>query len=288
MVWDTRLKAVPARQNPLSVECTVAAARDPLSGSVLELRWRLHDNTDRKNAEAAVRESREALRQLSGRLEAVREEERERIARAVHDEIGAALTAIKMDIAHVRTGLERLANGQHAETRELQDRTQATSELIDDTMQKVRSIAIELRPAILDDFGLVAALDMLLNDFQKRSGLECSLNVAPGPAKLDKRIATAVFRVFQEILTNVARHANATKVEVRLSQSGDELVLDVRDNGRGLQPEDIQRPDSLGLLGMRERMRSVGGTVEVSNRPGGGTHVCVKIPLPNPAASSSE
>jgi signal transduction histidine kinase len=245
---------------------------------VHELRWRLHDVTERKQAEVDLRQSRQTLRELSGRHEAVREEERATVARAVHDEIGAALTAIKMDLAQIRHGLDKLADGQN-EIVMLRERTETAAQLIDETMQKVRSIAMELRPAILDDFGLVAALDWQLNEFQKRSGLRCELSVAPGDGRLSKATATAVFRVFQEILTNVARHAAATAVKVNLRQEGADLVLDVRDNGRGIREAEVKGAGSLGLVGMRERVRLQAGTVEVTGKPGTGTLVRVRVPV---------
>ncbi len=275
-VWETCLEAKGGQLT--DVECTVAPARDPLNGRLLELRWRLNDISERKQAETALHISRETLRELSGRLEAVREEERLSIARAVHDEIGAALTAIKMDVAQVRQGLGQVSTDP-ALVPELHARTDDIYTTIDTTMETVRRIAKELRPAVLDDFGLVAALDWQLNEFQKRSGLACGLSVAPGSAQLDKSTATAVFRVFQEMLTNIARHAQATRADVRLYEKDQHLVLEVRDNGRGIRAEEIAGSGSLGLLGMRERVRLRGGTLEVEGKPDEGTLVRVTVPL---------
>jgi PAS domain S-box-containing protein len=281
LVWDTCLASFD--RDPVDVECTVAPAREPLSGKLLELRWRLHDVTDRKRDEAELQRSREALRELSGRLEAVREEERTRMARAVHDELGAALTAIKMDVAQARQNLVRVTEGENTLPAAL-ERTEAASKVIDETMQTVRRIALELRPAVLDDFGLVAALDWQLTEFQKRSGLEVGLSVAPGNNHLDPDTATAVFRVFQEILTNVMRHAGATHIDVRLHQVDDALVLEVHDNGRGISAEAVSSRASMGLLGIRERLRLRGGKVNIHGEPGRGTRVRVEVPLrPGPA-----
>ena len=276
LVWDTCLASHDRPE--VDVECTVLPSRDPVSGHLLELRWRLHDITGRKLAENQLQASHATLREVSGRLEAVREEERTRIARTVHDEIGAALTAIKMDVAQVRHGLEQL-DGQHAAVPGLIERTGSAFRLIDSTMDAVRSIAMEMRPAVLDDFGLVAALDWQLTEFQKRSGLECSLTVAPGNGHLPKSAATAIFRVFQEILTNVARHAEASRVEVRLYQNEQSLMLDVTDNGRGITSAEAGSTSSMGLLGMHERMRSFGGTVELTGTASHGTQVRVCLPL---------
>jgi PAS domain S-box-containing protein len=273
-VWDG---SVVRDGRTLNIECTVAIRQVPGDHAPAELRWHLHDITDRMQAEDAVRSSRQSLRELSARLEAVREEERANIARAVHDEIGAALTAIKMDVAQVQRGLDRLEAEHDVEA--LCERTQAASSLIDNTMQTVRRIAMELRPSILDDFGLVAALDWQLNEFQKRSGLVCNLNVAPGNGQLPPETATTVFRIFQEILTNVARHAHASQVDVRLYQEGRMVVLDVRDNGRGIRVDEAEGVGTLGLLGMRERARMQGGTLEVKGTPGQGTRVRVLVPV---------
>lgn len=275
-VWDTRLKTPDLAGR--DVECTVAPIRAAETKRLLELRWRLHDIGDRKRSETELQGSRESLREVAGRMEAVREEERARVARAVHDEIGAALTAIKMDLAQVRHNLAHAGQAEGA-LRAAEDRTQAASRMVDETMQTVRRIAMELRPAVLDDFGLVAALDWQLTEFQKRTGLEVGLSVAPGKDELDPASATAVFRVFQEILTNVMRHAAATRVEVRLFQEDQALVLDVRDNGRGIRAEEAVGQGSMGLLGMRERVRLRGGQVEVSGAPGEGTQVRVTVPL---------
>jgi signal transduction histidine kinase len=250
----------------------------------VELRWRLHDIGDRKHAEAALRESRENLRDLSTKVEAVRESERSRLARAVHDEIGAALTAIKIDVAQVRQGLEKLGRGRKGGEHLLQLSDDA-SHLIDSTMDTVRRISMEMRPAILDEFGLVAALDWQLHEFQKRTQLKCIYNVQPGKSQVTPEAATAVFRVFQEILTNVARHAHATSVTVRLHEEDGHLVLSVRDDGQGFDRDRATAAGSLGLLGMNERVRHLGGAADVQSTPGEGTSVKVRIPLGGGRAS---
>jgi PAS domain S-box-containing protein len=282
-VWDSCLKGPDHAER--DVECMVAPVRDPRRGHLLELRWRLHDITDRKRGENEVIAAHENLRTLSKRVEDVREEERSKIARAVHDEIGAALTAIKIDVSQLRHGVEHLGAGREG-GQQLLARADAAAHLIDSTMQTVRRISMELRPAILDDFGLVAALDWQLNEFQKRTQVETKFNVKPGSQAVKPEVATAVFRVFQEILTNIARHASASRVTARLFEDKHTLVLSVSDNGRGIRPEEAAGSESMGLMGMRERVRPFGGSVEIMGETGAGTLVRVRIPLAEAAAGA--
>jgi signal transduction histidine kinase len=151
--------------------------------------------------------------------------------------------------------------------------------LIDETIQTVRRIITDIRPSILDDFGLIAAIEWQAQEFQKRTGIECEFISALEDIRLDEQHSTAVFRIFQESLTNVVRHAAATKVTVRLYQEADHLILKVADNGKGITEEKISDPKSLGLLGMRERVLLLGGTVNISGEPCKGTMVSVEIPL---------
>jgi signal transduction histidine kinase len=215
--------------------------------------------------------SQAQLRQLSARLEALREEERARLAREVHDELGGFLTAIKMDI--VRLGR---AGGDAAVQAERLDRLQHS---IDETVQTVRRIATELRPALLDDFGLVAAMEWQLGEFARRSGLRCELRAPTDGVALAGDGATAVFRVFQETLTNIARHAEASAVDVTLQAGDGRLTLEVRDNGIGIDAERLQSARSLGLLGMRERIRLLSGELDIRGQAGAGTVVRVTIPM---------
>jgi signal transduction histidine kinase len=216
--------------------------------------------------------SREELRQLSAHLQTAREQERARIAREIHDELGGNLTGLKMDVARLR----RLASQLDREWLEQSDKISAA---IDRTVETVRRIATELRPAILDDFGLVAAIEWQLREFEQRSGIACSLTSEVTAVDLPPEGATAVFRVFQETLTNVARHAQATRVDVLLSQYPEHLVLEVRDNGRGIQASDLTQARSFGLMSMRERVRILDGNLAISGQAGHGTTVQVKIPL---------
>lgn len=229
------------------------------------------DITKYKQAEEALHRSREQLRRLSARLQAVREEERTYMAREIHDQLGGAMTGLKMDVAALRRNLQTT----------LLEKTDAISGLIDDTIQTVRRIATELRPAILDDFGLVAAIEWQLQEFQSRANIRCNLSTDATDIPLDPERSTAVFRVFQETLTNVARHANATQVDVHLQELTGQLILRVHDNGRGISAEEISGSKSLGLVGMQERIHLLSGELDIQGAPGQGTTILVKIPLGN-------
>lgn len=232
----------------------------------------LAEIVDRKEALRRLEDSQEELRRLSTHLQAAREEERTRLARAIHDELGQALTGLKMDLSWLQHTLDRMEPAVHEKLRGM-------NQLIDTTVQSVRRISTELRPGILDDLGLAAAIEWQLGEFQKRTGLECVLHSSLDSSSLQGDIQTAVFRIFQETLTNVARHANATRVVVTLENRPGELTLQVQDNGRGITPEDIARSRSFGLLGMRERVHLLRGEIEFTGAPGLGTTVSIRIPL---------
>jgi signal transduction histidine kinase len=226
---------------------------------------------DRQRTEDEFRRSTEQLRELSARLQSVREEERTRISRAIHDELGQTLTGLKMDVAWLQGHLE-------PQQPALLAKTQAMSKLIDTTIQTVRRISTELRPGILD-LGLVATIEWQLQEFQTRTGVESKLITALEETALDDAGSTAVFRILQEILTNVARHAQATQVEVILEERAGFLKLQVRDNGRGITNSEIHSPKSIGLLGMQERARLRAGKVRLYGTAGKGTIVTVQLPL---------
>lgn len=227
---------------------------------------------ERVRAEERLRESHEQLRALSIYLQYVREEERTRISREVHDELGQALTGLKLDLAWISGRLPR-------SQRPLLDKIGTMSVHVDETIQSVRRIATELRPGILDDLGLVAALEWQANEFQSRTGIECHVSSTLQDTLLDADLNTAFFRIFQETLTNIMRHAGASRVDVHSTQEGNVLILTVQDNGRGILPGEVKDRRSIGLLGMEERAALLKGEFEITGEPGRGTLVTVKIPL---------
>jgi PAS domain S-box-containing protein len=234
------------------------------------------DITERQRAETELNQSREQLRALADRLLRAREEEATRIARELHDQFGRYLTTIKMD---ARSMERDLAGGLTSDVaRVLREKAQTIGQTVDETAQTVRAIATQLRPGILDDLGLAAAIEWQVKDFQKRSGILCALTLPRDEPHLSRDQATAIFRIFQEILTNVARHAQATKVWVHLGDGQDEIVLEVEDNGLGISPTQLAERRSLGLLGMRERAGAFGGAVEIVGSKGQGTTVRVQMP----------
>lgn len=233
------------------------------------------DMTGRKHAEEALRHSREQLRALAARLQAVREEERIGIARELHDELGQALTGMQIDLMWLDG---HLRSAGPADLPALGDKIAALVPLTERLIETTQRISSTLRPGMLDDLGLVAAVEWLAADFAKRTGLACTTTLPSEDIALNTARDVALFRIVQEALTNVIRHAHATSVEVRLSVADGELLLDVQDNGRGTTPEQVTAHRSLGLLSMRERAAVLGGTVDIQSEPGRGTSVRVRMP----------
>src|SRR5258706_8504201 len=217
-----------------------------------------------------LRESEDKLRRLAAHLISVREEERAHIAREIHDELGQVLTGLKMEVAWLAKRLKERA---------LIEKTDSMGKLIDSTVQTVRKIATGLRPEMLDDMGLIAAVGWQAKEFQKRTGIRCRVKLPPEGAKLDIDVSTTMFRIFQEILTNIARHSRATRVDIELGVGAERVTLDVADNGVGISDSDLSGKKSLGLLGMHERALLFGGEVRISGSTGHGTRVSVSIPL---------
>src|SRR5690242_19725110 len=231
------------------------------------------ERAERKRAVEQLRQSHEQLRALSVYLQHVREEERIRISRAVHDELGQALTGLKIDLSW-------LAHRLPKNLTQVLNKTKDMSAHIDETIQTVRRISSELRPGVLDHLGLVAAIEWQANEFQNRTGIKCDLRARVREPLPDQDLSTTFFRIFQETLTNVIRHAGATHVAVDLKEAEGRVTLEVKDNGRGIAREDISNTKSMGLLGMRERAALLGGVFRIGSLPGGkGTRVCVSIPL---------
>jgi PAS domain S-box-containing protein len=264
------------------VEGTVSnRLSDPGVGAIV---FNYRDATERRRSQEQLEESLRHLHALHARLERVREEERTRIAREIHDELGQALTGMKMELA----GLKRALAGGDAGGRSqpLAGKVAELSGLVDETIRTVRRIATELRPGVLDNLGLEAAVEWQAQEFERRTGISCAVAVGAPGAALGRELSTAMFRILQEALTNVARHAGASAVAVSLRPEGRDLVLEVADDGKGIGEEQAAGGGSLGLLGMRERARLLGGEVRVVGRPGAGTTVVARVPLGPPNGSS--
>jgi signal transduction histidine kinase len=239
------------------------------------------ERRDRQRAEEKLRRSLEQLRGLTNYLQHVREEERTRIAREVHDELGQALTGLKLDLSWLATKLAK--NSPPVRTK-----IKTMTAHIDATIQTVRRIATELRPGILDGLGLVAAIEWQANEFQSRTHIPCVVTSTVPDTQWDQDFITVFFRIFQETLTNVIRHASASRVDVRLTEENRQLVLTVADDGRGISEEEIANTRSIGLIGMKERAMLIGGDVSLVGTPGKGTTVSVRVPLDRPRSSARE
>ena len=231
------------------------------------------ERSQHRRAEEQLRESHKQLRALSVYLQTVREEERTRIAREVHDELGQALTSCKLDLSWIAGRLP-------PELKPLVDKARALTAHIDSTIQTVRRISSELRPGVLDHLGLGAAIEWQANEFQNRTGIRCDVHARVRETLPNQNLTTMLFRIFQETLTNVIRHAGATQVTVDLKETAGRINLEVRDNGRGIARTDIFNNKSMGLLGMRERAALLGGVFKIGSLPRGkGTRVYISIPL---------
>jgi PAS domain S-box-containing protein len=229
------------------------------------------DITERQRMEKELHDSLEQLRAFAGRLQSVREEERKRVAREIHDQLGQALTAIKIDLSSL---LRELPRGEQQPAK----RMASILKLVDESIQTVRRISTELRPGMLDDLGLVATIEWAGEDFQARTGTMCQVDLPQEDMVIDPERATAIFRILQETLTNVARHAGASAVQVRLALEDNGLTLEVHDNGKGITEDKLSAGRSLGILGMRERAMLLGGELTIQGFPGKGTTVRVRIP----------
>lgn len=226
---------------------------------------------ERKKTFEDLAGSREELRSLSTHLQSLREEERTSIAREIHDALGQSLTAMKLDLSWIKNRLD----GQG----DLAARAESMGSMIDATINTVRRISGELRPGLLDDIGLLAAIEWYAGEFEKRSGVACRVSAGSEEPELDEKVAINIYRIVQESLTNIIRHANATAVDVDLVIDADALTLTIRDNGRGITGEEVNSARSLGLIGLRERALSCGGSITVEGEAGRGTVVTAHIPL---------
>src|SRR2546423_3218944 len=233
------------------------------------------DVTDKHLASEQVKISREQLRALASRLQKVREEERTEVAREIHDELGQALTGLKLDIAWMKNRLPR--------DHEMMAQCVSVIGAIDQTLNAVRRIASALRPSVLDQLGLAAAVEWQAQEFRARTGIDVAIDVCADGAIIPHDLGSSAFRILQESLTNVARHAKATRVTICLEQTSTQLTLEISDNGVGAPSKCLDGTKSLGVVGMRERALACGGQFTITGRPGKGTTVRLVVPLLPPA-----
>ena len=240
-------------------------------GNPLEIVGSWQNITARKIAEIELRQSREQLRDLTNYMELSRESERTRISRELHDELGQSLTALSMDLAWMT---HRLREDDVA----VRAKADAMRHLLVDTIESVQRISSQLRPGLLDDLGLVAAMEWQTKESARRAGLVYELDLGEQDIALETGLATALFRILQETVTNVVRHAEATRIRVTLDAGPNELVLTVHDDGKGITESQVTGPKSLGLIGIRERIRAWGGDVLFQGVAGQGTTVTLRVP----------
>jgi signal transduction histidine kinase len=248
----------------------------PLDGGGVQWDGIMTNITASKLEQEETRRSRARLAELTDHIQQVKEQERTRIAREIHDDLGGNLTAIKMALA--------MLAGRLPDDPALVEKANYLDDLVDRTIEAVHRISLDLRPSTLD-LGIVAALEWQAREFEKQMGIACVFRGVDREIELDPDHASALFRIFQEALTNIAKHAGATRVTVALRRQRQHLTLSICDNGRGILPSDRLKPHSFGLRGMSERARALGGTLTLSQGPGGGTMVAVKIRLAAPAAA---
>src|SRR5215472_443772 len=267
---ETRERETILEEEKQKLALRVEQRAKALTEMNLELRQEI---AERERVEGELKKSLEQLRALAARLQGVREQERAAMAREMHDELGQACTAIKMDLASIGRKTNKRQN-------HLRMKVHSAMELVDKMIFTVRRIASELRPSTLDDLGLTAALEWQAHEFEMRTGISCFVALPQEQFTLDPSRASAIFRIFQESLTNVARHAQATHVDARLERQRDQLILVLRDNGRGFDAAQTDARRSLGIVGMRERALLLDGDLRIEGLPGSGTTVTLRIPLP--------
>jgi len=221
---------------------------------------------------ASLEQSREQLRNLAAYQQEVREQEKIRIAREFHDQLGQSLTIMSMDLTWIKKHLSNRSS-------KIDEKISGMFNVIEDALERLHTVTAELRPVILDDFGLAAAIEWQVEEYSKRIGIECRMEPTGFEPDLPKGQATAIFRIFQEILTNIMRHAQAKEVVVKMEAGNGDLILQVRDDGRGITESEVNDPKAFGLLGIRERLFPFGGRVTFDGRPGLGTLVTVRLPI---------
>ena len=254
----------------------IATAIRDKEGHLINFLVMVEDISNRKKAEEILKESREQLKAFAARLQTIREEERIMISRELHDNLGQSLTALKMRTARLIKILNE--SGDSVEVQKAISQATEMIKLIETDIDFVRKISSELRPPFLDELGLLPALEWQMHEFSKQSGIECCFNSDIENIDIDPASSVGVFRIFQESLTNILRHANATKVDIRIRSKDQPLILEISDNGIGINEMNLSSKTSLGLLGMRERAVLFGGEVVFLGKPGEGTKVVLTIP----------
>ena len=267
VIYDTMYRAKDKKLFPVEVNSHLFLFNDKLT--VLSI---ARDITERKQAEEKLKKSSKLLRDLSTHLQTVREEERTMIAREIHDELGQVLTVLKIQ-------LSLLGNKLNPEQISLKEKVNLLTNLIDQSVESVQKISAKLRPTILDELGLNAAIEWQTEEFEKLTNIKCSLVIPKDDLKLNSDKSTAIFRIFQEALTNIARHSDANKVSISLFTNQSNLYLEILDNGKGISTEQIKDYKSLGIHGMEERAMVFGGQVSFDGFTGKGTKVKVEIPI---------
>jgi PAS domain S-box-containing protein len=245
---------------------------------IITLADMLRISYDRSYAEEQLRSTTQQLRALSARLQAAREEERTLIAREIHDELGSALTGLRWGLESLQQDLSKGANRSNEQ--QFSGKVEQMIKLTDDTVGTMRRISSDLRPSILDDFGLLAAIEWQAEQFEARTRIVCHVECSIENRRFTQGQSTALFRVFQEALTNILRHANAKVVRVTMSDEAGTFVLRIADDGKGISEAETGGQGSLGILGMRERVHLIDGEIEITGVKGQGTEILVRIPLP--------
>jgi signal transduction histidine kinase len=256
-------------------EVVIAAINDP-AGALQGYAEVARDGTERMYLQEDLADAHDRMRALAARLAEVAEQEKMHLSREIHDVLGQELTGLKLDLSWLS---RRMAQVPDPPREQLLQRLMTMTSQIDGCVRTVRRIATGLRPGVLDDLGLDEAIEWQALEFQARAGIRVELSLPESELKLDRDRATALFRIFQELITNVARHSGATGVSVQLTRETGGVVLEVSDNGRGITAAELAMPNSLGLLGMRERAAQFGGSLEIMGREGHGTRAVVRMPV---------
>ncbi len=247
------------------------------NGNVYRITGIAEDITERKNAQLALEKTSTQMQALATHLQTVREDERTMIAREIHDEVGQILTVLKLDLSFIEGELNKPT--EEIDISVIHAEIETINELLDQTSHKLSQLITELRPEIIDNLGLLPAIEWQVKEFQKRTGINCQLKLSVKNLKFNNEYSTAIYRIVQESLTNVLRHSQANKVKINIRQSNEFLKIEIKDNGIGIGQQQIDAMNSFGLVGMKERAIILGGELQISGKPGHGTTLIVSIPI---------